>query len=85
MSVFLIEREFLKASLWSLSAAVLAFFGIIHSYEFTGNETVSVIGWNAGGSWAFGYFCFGALFIAFHLWDRALRERTGKGIEIQEH
>lgn len=85
VSVFLIEREFLKASLWSLSAAVLAFFGIIHSYRFTGNETVSVIGWNTGGAWAFGYFCFCALFLAFHLWDRSLRRATGRGIEDQEH
>jgi AGZA family xanthine/uracil permease-like MFS transporter len=85
VSVFLIEREFRKASLWSLAAAVLAFFGVIHAYEFSGNETISVIGWNAGGAWAFGYLCFAAVFMIFYLWERSVRARTGGGLEIQEH
>jgi AGZA family xanthine/uracil permease-like MFS transporter len=85
ISVFLIEREFSKASLWSLAAAVMAFFGVIHTYEFSGNETISVIGWNTGGQWAFGYFCFAALFMAFHLWERSVKSRTGKGFESREH
>ncbi len=68
--VFIIEREFLKASLWSLAAALLSFFGVIHAFEFSGNETVSVIGWNAGGSYAFGYFCFAAIFAFFHFRQR---------------
>lgn len=85
ISVFLIEREFSKASLWSLAAAVMAFFGVIHTYEFFGNETVSVIGWNAGGPWAFGYFCFAAIFMVFYLWEKSVRARTGKGLEIKDH
>jgi AGZA family xanthine/uracil permease-like MFS transporter len=85
VSVFLIEREFLKASLWSAAAALMAFFGVIHSYEFSGNETVSVLGWNAGGPWALGWFAFALVFIAFHFWERAVKKRTGRGFEIQEH
>ena len=85
ISVFLIEREFRKASLWSLAAAVMAFFGVIHTYGFSGNETVSVLGWNAGGPWAFGYFCFAVVFMVFHLWERSVRARTGKGIGTRDH
>ena len=85
ISVFLIEREFRKASLWSAAAAIMAFFGVIHTYEFSGNETVSVLGWNAGGSWAFGYFCFAAVFMVFHIWDRTIRAHTGRGLDNQEH
>ena len=68
ISVFLIEKEFLKASLWSIAAALLSFFGIIHTFEFSENETVSVIGWNAGGKYAFGYLSFAVVFMIFHLW-----------------
>ncbi|MCK4237469.1 MAG: hypothetical protein KAX38_10150, partial [Candidatus Krumholzibacteria bacterium] len=75
ISVFLIERKFLKASLWSVSAAILAFFGIIHTYTFVGNETLSVIGWNTGGRFAFGYMCFALVFIIFHLWQQWRRSR----------
>jgi AGZA family xanthine/uracil permease-like MFS transporter len=82
--VFLIERQFRRASMWSLVAAVMAFFGVIHTYQFSGNETVSVLGWNAGGSWAFGYLCFAIIFMALHAWDRIVRSRTGQGIEIQD-
>ncbi len=85
ISVFLIEREFRKASLWSLAAAVMAFFGVIHTYEFSGNETVSVLGWNTGGPWAFGYLCFAAVFMVFFLWERSVRKRSGEGLEIQDH
>jgi AGZA family xanthine/uracil permease-like MFS transporter len=69
ISVFLIEKEFLKASLWSLAAAVLAFFGIIHTYLFVVNDTLSVVGWAAGGRFAFGYFCFAVIFALFHFWQ----------------
>jgi AGZA family xanthine/uracil permease-like MFS transporter len=85
VSAFLIDREFLKSALWSLAAAVLAFFGVIHTFEFVGNETASVLGWNAGGSFAFGYLLFAVLFMIFHLWDRSVRSRTGHGLETQEH
>lgn len=68
--VFLIDREFLKASLWSLSAAIMSFFGVIHAFRFTGNETVGDLGWNTGGGWAFGYACFAVLFAVFFIWQK---------------
>ena len=75
VSVFLIERDFLRASLWSFAAMALSFFGVIHTYAFKGNDTVSVFGWNAGGMFAFGYLCFGVIFVLFFLWQRWRRER----------
>lgn len=83
ISVFLIDREFLKASLWSVAAAILAFFGVIHAFTFTGNETISVLGWNAGGSYAFGYMCFAVIFMIFHFWRR-WRQARGLPEEIIE-
>ena len=79
ISVFLIEREFLKASLWSLAAATLAFFGVIHAWELLGNDTIARIGWNAGGPWAFGYLCFAVVFAAFHF----RRGRSGGGKPVR--
>lgn len=81
ISVFLIEKDFLKASLWSLAGAVLTFFGVIHTYAFEGNETLSVVGWNAGGTFAFGYLCFAAVFVIFYFWRRW---RQSRGIPIEE-
>ncbi len=83
ISVFLIEREFLKASLWSLAAALLAFFGAIHTYEFLGNDTIGVVGWCAGGKYAFGYACFAVIFALFY--TRAeWRRRRGLPEELIE-
>ncbi len=81
ISVFLIERDFRKASMWSLAAAVLSFFGVIHSYAYVGNETVQVYGWNVGGRFAFGYFCFAAVFLLFHFWQR-YRHKQGFSDEL---
>lgn len=75
ISVFLIEREFLKASLWSIAAMLLSFFGVIHAYRFLGNETIGNVGWNTGGQFAFGYLCFGVIFLIFHFWQRGRRAR----------
>ncbi len=75
ISVFLIEREFIKAAFWSLAATALAFFGVIHSYAFVGNETIQVYGWAVGAKFAFGYVCFAAVFLFFHWWRRERRKR----------
>lgn len=74
-SVFLIERAFLKAAFWSLAAAALAFFGVIHSYAFVGNETIQVYGWAVGARFSFGYLCFAAVFLLFHWWQRQRRKK----------
>jgi len=35
MSVFVIEKEYKKASLWAATGAAMSFFGIIHAYSLT--------------------------------------------------
>lgn len=81
ISVFLIEKDFLKASLWSAAGALLAFFGVIHAYAFEGNEAISVVGWNAGGTFAFGYLSFALIFMVFYLW---WRWRIRRGLPLEE-
>jgi len=78
ISVFLIERDFLKASFWSMAGAILSFFGLIHTYTFSGNDVLPLYGWNVGGKFAFGYLCFSVVFFLFHLWTWSHRR---KGIE----
>jgi len=78
ISVFLIERDFLKASFWSLAGAVLSFFGLIHTYIFSGNDVLPLYGWNVGRKFAFGYLCFSVIFFLFHLWTWSHKRR---GIE----
>jgi len=74
VSVFLIEKDFMKAVIWSCAGMILAFFGIMHTFSFSINDTVSVIGWAAGGKYAFGYLCFAAVFLAFYLYRRSVRD-----------
>ena len=35
MSVYVIEREYWKASLWALTASVMSYVGVIHAYSLT--------------------------------------------------
>ena len=39
VSAFLIDRQFGRASIWSVVAAVLAALGLMHAYQITGNIT----------------------------------------------
>jgi AGZA family xanthine/uracil permease-like MFS transporter len=68
ISVFLIEKKFLMACIWSLGAALLSFVGIIHAYELTPNGVVSVFGCGAASDFAIGYCFFAILFIAMHFY-----------------
>ena len=43
MTVYVIERKFAKAAVWSLSAALLSFLGLMHSWQFTPGDTVVYI------------------------------------------
>jgi adenine/guanine/hypoxanthine permease len=40
MTVYIIERRFLRAAAWSLAAALLAALGLMHSFRFTAGDTV---------------------------------------------
>ena len=47
--VHIIEREFLRASLWMVIAAILSFLGAIHSFVITDNSVASQFGVLPGG------------------------------------
>nr|MDJ0578253.1 hypothetical protein [Xenococcaceae cyanobacterium MO_234.B1] len=61
MTVFIIEKEFAKAALWSLLAAALAWVGLMHSYQWSIGDTVLHLGWGAGWQWTMGYVLLGIL------------------------
>jgi AGZA family xanthine/uracil permease-like MFS transporter len=43
ITVFIIDRKFVTAALWSLTAAVLSLLGILHAWKFQPNDTVGTI------------------------------------------
>ena len=70
ISVFLIDRDFLRAAYWSSAGLVLAFFGVIHTYHFIGNDVTSKIGIGEGISFSIGYLAFFLVFILFHIYGK---------------
>jgi AGZA family xanthine/uracil permease-like MFS transporter len=79
ISVFLIDRKFLPAAYWALAGVVLSFFGVIHAYQFAGNEVVSKIGVGAGLQYSLGYVSFCVIFVLFHFYRR-IKETGTNGI-----
>ncbi|MDC0260581.1 NCS2 family permease [Synechococcus sp. AH-551-N17] len=53
--VFAIEGRFLAAATCSGVAAVLAWFGVIHAWQFSTGDTVVNLGWGTGQPWAIAY------------------------------
>ena len=53
--VFAIEGRFLAAATCSGVAAVLAWFGVIHAWQFSTGDTVVNLGWGTGQPWAISY------------------------------
>lgn len=62
VTVFIIERQFLQAAYWTLAAALLSWFGFMHSYSWTISDTVVHLGFGTGASWAVGYALLAILF-----------------------
>ncbi|MEE8109747.1 MAG: NCS2 family permease [bacterium] len=68
VSVFLVERRFLSASVWVVVAALLSFFGVIHAYELTPGGVVSRFGFAAAPKIALGYILMAAVFAGIGFW-----------------
>ncbi|KAB8335672.1 NCS2 family permease [Scytonema tolypothrichoides VB-61278] len=62
ITVYIIERDFRKAGYWSIAAALLSWFGLMHSYRWTVADTVVNLGLGTGTSWAVGYILLAILF-----------------------
>ncbi len=61
VAVCCIEKDFLKAFLWTLPLVIFSYFGLIHSHE---------IGIGMGGHVTPGYLLFGAVFLLIYLYNR---------------
>ncbi len=70
VSVFLIERQFLRACFWSLGAAFLSYVGIIHAYELTPNGVISTFGFGVASDFSIGYCSFALVFAAMNFYKR---------------
>lgn len=79
MMVFVVEREFLKAALWTATAAVLSFFGVIHAYVLTPAGVQNRFGFGAARAYALAYLIAGLLLVALHYYNRG-RESESTGI-----
>jgi adenine/guanine/hypoxanthine permease len=62
ITVYIIDRRFYLAALWSLGAAVLSWVGLMHSYAWGMADTVIKLGWGVGDRWAVGYVLLAVLF-----------------------
>jgi AGZA family xanthine/uracil permease-like MFS transporter len=51
ITVEVIERRFLRASLWALAGSALSLIGLVHSYAFSAADTVQDIAF--GKAWPF--------------------------------
>jgi len=67
MLVFIIERQFLRAAAWTMVAAVLSFFGLIHAYELTQAGVQNSFGFAAAPDFALMYGLSAALLVFFHI------------------
>ena len=70
MSVFVIEREYWRASLWALTASVLSYFGIIHAYSLTNLGIGNKFGFGAATEFAVCYAIISIFLLILHTRDR---------------
>ena len=78
MMVFVVEREFFKAALWTATAALLSFFGVIHAYVLTPAGMQNRFGAGAAKSYALAYLIAALLLVALHYYNRGREsEKTG--------
>lgn len=66
--VFLIERQFFKASLWAVTAAFLSCFGLIHAYRLTEVGIQNSLGWMKAPGFALGYLLSALFFALMAFW-----------------
>jgi AGZA family xanthine/uracil permease-like MFS transporter len=73
-AVHIIDRKFLAAAVWIGIAAVLSWFGFIHSYELTPQGIAYHYGFNVNRGVSVGYLLFALYLVFVHL----LRNARGK-------
>jgi AGZA family xanthine/uracil permease-like MFS transporter len=71
MMVFVIEKQFIKASLWTLCAAFMSYFGVIHAYKLVpGAGVINNIAPGAAKSFALMYLAASLVLIVLHFYNR---------------
>jgi AGZA family xanthine/uracil permease-like MFS transporter len=70
MMVFVVERQFLKAAIWTGVASLLSFFGIIHAYVLTPAGVQNNFGFAAAKSFTLAYLIAALLLVALHFYSR---------------
>ncbi len=73
MTVHIIDKQFGKAALWALSASVLSWVGLLHSFKWTIADTVLDLGWGKSQSFAVSYLLL-ALLLFYAQWNRSHSE-----------
>lgn len=70
MMVFVVEGEFVKAALWTATAAVLSYFGVIHAYVLTPAGVQNRFGFGADKAFALSYLISSVLLVVLHYYSR---------------
>ena len=86
ITYFIVERQFARAAIWSLVAALLSALGLMHSWKLTGSDTVinlplvdAVFSWSVPAGWAslfpawpfaLGYALLAGLLLVSHRWGQ---------------
>jgi AGZA family xanthine/uracil permease-like MFS transporter len=78
LMVFVVERQFLRAALWTAAAAILSFFGFIHAYVLTPAGVQNRFGFGAARAYAAAYLITTLLLVLLHYYNRGHEtEKTG--------
>ncbi len=70
MAVYLIEKDFLRASLWALTGSVCAYAGVIHAFQITPGGILPLIDWGAAPSYALNYLLIAGFLLSVHIWRK---------------
>jgi adenine/guanine/hypoxanthine permease len=66
LMVYILERDFIKASLWSVILAIFSFLGIIHSYKLDASGIHYEMGWMVAPKFAVAYFMSAIILMCFY-------------------
>lgn len=66
ITVFLIDRQFLKCTIWCIIATILAYFGIIHAYKLTASGILYNFGLYSAPQFVISYLYLAIFFIIIH-------------------